>query len=39
MIIHNIKIETFKSLYGVHSFDFDKCKGLIKLRINEELVV
>ena len=31
MIIHNIKIENFKSLYGVHSFDFDKCKGLIKL--------
>lgn len=26
MIIHNIKIENFKSLYGVHSFDFDKCK-------------
>ena len=31
MIIHNIKIENFKSLYGIHSFDFDKCKGLIKL--------
>ena len=31
MTIHNIKIENFKSLYGVHSFDFDKCKGLIKL--------
>lgn len=31
MIIHNIKIENFKSLYGVHLFDFDKCKGLIKL--------
>ena len=31
MIIHNIKIENFKSLYGVHTFDFDKCKGLIKL--------
>ena len=27
----NIKIENFKSLYGIHSFDFDKCKGLIKL--------
>lgn len=31
MIIHNIQIENFKSLYGRHYFDFDKCKGLIKL--------
>lgn len=31
MIIHNIRISNFKSLYGDHYFDFDKCKGLIKL--------
>ena len=31
MIIHNIRINNFKSLYGEHYFDFDKCKGLIKL--------
>lgn len=31
MIIHNIRISNFKSLYGEHYFDFDKCKGLIKL--------
>ena len=31
MIIHNIKIRDFKSLYGEHEFDFDKCTGLIKL--------
>lgn len=31
MIIHNIRITDFKSLYGDHYFDFDKCKGLIKL--------
>jgi len=31
MIIHNVKIENFKSLYGSHYFDFDKMKGLIKL--------
>lgn len=31
MIIHNIRIHNFKSLYGEHYFDFDKCKGLIKL--------
>ena len=31
MIIHNITIRNFKSLYGEHYFDFDKCKGLIKL--------
>lgn len=31
MIIHNIRIKNFKSLYGEHYFDFDKCKGLIKL--------
>lgn len=31
MIIHNVRIHNFKSLYGEHYFDFDKCKGLIKL--------
>lgn len=31
MKIHNIKIRNFKSLYGEHSFDFDRCLGLIKL--------
>lgn len=31
MIIHNITIRNFKSLYGEHYFDFDKCNGLIKL--------
>ncbi len=31
MIIHNIRISNFKSLYNEHYFDFDKCKGLIKL--------
>ena len=31
MIIHNVRIHNFKSLYGEHFFDFDKCKGLIKL--------
>ena len=31
MIIHNIRINNIKSLYGEHYFDFDKCKGLIKL--------
>lgn len=31
MIIHNVRISNFKSLYGEHYFDFDKCKGLIKL--------
>ena len=31
MIIHNITIKDFKSLYGSHYFDFDKMKGLIKL--------
>ena len=31
MIIHNITIKDFKSLYGVHEFNFDKMKGLIKL--------
>lgn len=30
MIIHNITIRNFKSLYGEHYFDFDICKGLIK---------
>ena len=31
MTIHNITIKDFKSLYGIHYFDFDKMKGLIKL--------
>ena len=31
MIIHNVRIHNFKSLYGEHYFDFDKCKGLIKV--------
>ena len=31
MIIHNVKITDFKSLYGTHEFNFDKMKGLIKL--------
>lgn len=31
MQIHNITIRNFKSLYGEHYFDFDKCNGLIKL--------
>ena len=31
MIIHNIRIENFKSIYGSQYFDFDKMKGLIKL--------
>ena len=31
MIIHNVKIQNFKSLYGSHEFDFDKMKGLVKL--------
>ena len=31
MIIHNIKIKDFKSLYGCHEFDFDKMTGLVKL--------
>ena len=31
MIIHNVKIINFKSLYGSHEFDFDKMKGLVKL--------
>ena len=31
MKIHNITIKDFKSLYGVHEFNFDKMKGLIKL--------
>ena len=31
MRIHNITIRKFKSLYGEHYFDFDKCNGLIKL--------
>lgn len=31
MIIHDITIRNFKSLYGEHYFNFDKCNGLIKL--------
>lgn len=31
MIIHNIKVKDFKSLYGVHEFNFDKMNGLVKL--------
>lgn len=31
MVIHNIKITNFKSIYGSQYFDFDKCKGLVKL--------
>lgn len=31
MIIHNIKITNFKSIYGTQEIDFDKCHGLVKL--------
>lgn len=31
MNIHSIRIKDFKSLYGVHEFNFDKMKGLVKL--------
>ena len=31
MIIHNIKITNFKSIYGTQTFNFDNLKGLIKL--------
>lgn len=31
MNIHSIKIKDFKSLYGVHEFNFDKMQGLVKL--------
>ena len=31
MIIHNIKITNFKSIYGPQTFDFDKLNGLVKL--------
>lgn len=31
MIIHNIKITNFKSIYGSQTFNFDNLKGLIKL--------
>lgn len=31
MIIHDIKITNFKSIYGTQTLDFDNCKGLIKL--------
>lgn len=31
MIIHNIKISNFKSIYGTQTFNFDNLKGLIKL--------
>lgn len=31
MIIHNIRIQNFKSIYGSKTFNFDNLKGLIKL--------
>lgn len=31
MIIHNVKITNFKSIYGSQTFNFDNLKGLIKL--------
>ena len=31
MIIHQIKIANFKSIYGTQTFNFDNLKGLIKL--------
>lgn len=31
MIIHNIKITNFKSIYGPQEFDFDSLSGLVKL--------
>ena len=31
MIIHSIKIQNFKSIYGTQTFNFDNLKGLIKL--------
>ena len=31
MIIHNIRIQNFKSIYGSQIFNFDNLKGLIKL--------
>ena len=31
MIIHNIRIQNFKSIYGSQTFNFDNLKGLIKL--------
>lgn len=31
MLIHNIKITNFKSIYGVKEFDFDSLKGMVKL--------
>lgn len=31
MIIHNIKITNFKSIYGTQEFNFDDLKGLVKL--------
>lgn len=31
MILHNIKISNFKSIYGTQTFNFDNLKGLIKL--------
>ena len=31
MILHNIKITNFKSIYGTQTFNFDNLKGLIKL--------
>lgn len=31
MIIKNVRIKNFKSLYGEHTFDFEKLTGLVKL--------
>ena len=31
MIIHSIRIQNFKSIYGTQTFNFDNLKGLIKL--------
>lgn len=31
MIIHNISITNFKSIYGTQTFDFDSLQGIIKL--------
>ena len=31
MIIHQLKITNFKSIYGTQTFNFDNLKGLIKL--------
>ena len=31
MVIHQIRITNFKSIYGTQTFNFDNLKGLIKL--------